>query len=347
MTKITAKFPGRCIKCNKAIAVGEWIYWTKATGKRGQAWHEACEGATQQAADSPELPPDAPPEPPKALEPEPEPIAPITVPARPLRTLSDELAMAHPLFPTLLAMLESGANVYLNGAPGAGKSHAAMQAADVLERPYRYISLSPQSMPSLLTGYMDAQGRYVRTGFRDVYEHGGVFCIDEVDNANANLLASLNSALANGCAEFPDAQVDRHPLCVVIATGNTAGNGPTLAFPERRPLDRAFRDRFVFLAWAYAPDHERAIARTIVGDAGTALAEAWAAWVHAVRDYCATAYPALTCSPRAIYAGVRLLDALDTHEVADAVLFQGVADSAVKAKILTACPLPNIERVVS
>lgn len=253
------------------------------------------------------------------------------------------------MFPILRAIVESGANVYVHDAPGSGKSHAAAALADILERPYRYVSLSPQSMPSLLLGYMDAQGRYVRTGFRDVYEFGGIFCIDEADNANANLLASLNSALANGCAEFPDAQVERHAECVIIATGNTPGNGPTLAFPERRPLDRAFRDRFVFLPWPYCTEHEVALARRIAEARSlpVALAETWAAWVHAVRAYCAQAYPALTCSPRSIYAAIPLLASLDVETVASATLFQGLADATVRGKILAACPLPAIERVAA
>ncbi len=247
---------------------------------------------------------------------------------------------AHPQFAALTVYATTGKrNAYVWGAPGAGKSHAAKALAEVLGIAFRYVSLSPQSMPSVLLGYCDAQGRYVSTGFRHCYQFGGVFCIDEVDNASANLLATLNSALANGTAEFPDGQVTRHPDCIVIATGNTPGFGPTLAFPERRPLDRAFRDRFKFLRWQYAPDHERSLARAIASE--HEVADAWCDWVHAVRDYAASAYPALTCSPRAIYEGVELLAHADVADVAEATLFQGT-ESGVVAKILSACPLPKI-----
>jgi len=250
---------------------------------------------------------------------------------------------AHPQFASLLTMVEACRNVYTHGAPGAGKSYASASVAQALGLDYRYASLTPMAMPSLLTGYMDAQGRYVSTDFRHVYEHGGVFAIDEADNANANLLASLNSALANGLASFPDGMIARHPDCVVIATGNTPGMGPTIAFPERRPLDRAFRDRFAFLAWTYAPEHERTIARGMLPDFPDA-ADAWAQWVHAVRAYCATDYPALTCSPRAIYSGVAMLGrgGLSLRMIADAALFQGI-EGAVASKILAACPMPAIK----
>lgn len=248
---------------------------------------------------------------------------------------------AHPQFATLATMADCAPRcVYLHGSPGAGKSYAARKVATSRTLPYRYVSLSPQSMPTLLFGYMDAQGRYVSTAFRQAYERGGVICIDEVDNANANLLASLNGALANGRAEFPDGMVDRHPDCIVIATGNTAGFGPTLAFPERRPLDRAFRDRFTFLAWQYAPAHEKAIARSLT--ANRALADAWTSYIHAVRTYAAKAYPALTCSPRSIYAGIPLLArGLAPAEVAESTLFQGI-EAGVIAKITAACPLPTV-----
>jgi hypothetical protein len=99
-------------------------------------------------------------------------------------------------------------------------------------------------------------------------------------------------------------------------------------------------DRFAFLRWQYAPDHERAIARTLTHDAEAC--DAWAAWVHAVREYAATAYPALTCSPRSIYAGVALLGRMPVAEVAEATLFQGI-EAGVVAKITAACPLPSIK----
>jgi len=245
----------------------------------------------------------------------------------------------HPLFELLLKLTSVRQHVYLWGAPGGGKSHAAHAAATALGLTYRYVSLSPQSMPSLLTGYMDAHGRYVRTAFRECYEHGGIFCIDEVDNCNGALLASLNSALANGMAEFPDAQIPRHPDCVIVATGNTPGMGGTLSFPERRALDLAFRDRFAFVEWIYAPKWEKAVVRTMHPSADAA--ETWCGWVLAVRKWCAKEYPALCCSPRASFKGAALLGMFDLEQIAEMVLFQGI-DPAVKSKVLDSIPLPAI-----
>lgn len=374
--EMVSKYPnGRCKKCNGGIAQGELIIWIRNGDRRGRgsAYHITCEPTStepsvpieetpevSEVSEAPEVKtvrPKVSDDPTldmlaRALLPRLEALGIETGPREVKTTVRHDVYVtrpdaptvivndAHPQFDTLLAMVAARQNAYTWGAPGAGKSHAAMEVARVLDRPFRSVSLSPQSMPSLLFGYMDAKGSYVSTGFRHMYEQGGVLCIDEVDNANANLLASLNSALANGLAEFPDAQVKRHPDCIVIATGNTPGFGPTLAFPERRPLDRAFRDRFAFLRWHYAPDHERTVARTLTND-GDAC-EAWATWIHEVRAYAATAYPALTCSPRSIYAGVTLLGRMPVAEVAESTLFQGIEDG-VSAKILAACPLPAIK----
>lgn len=251
--------------------------------------------------------------------------------------------MPHRMFGTMCKMLcaaDSSRNVYLHGAPGAGKSFSGSALAAALDVSYRYTSLCPLSMPSIIVGYMDANGRYISTPFRDCWEHGGVYGIDEVDNANAMTLTMLNNALSLGICEFPDgAQVKRHPKCYIISTGNTCGNGPTAAFPERRALDNAFRTRFMFLAWDYDKAHERKIAKSIGTD--EALSDAWCKWVHDVRDYTADAFKALTCSPRAIYAGIALLTSLPVPLVAEAVLFQGT-EAGVVARIVEAVPYPEV-----
>ena len=78
-----------------------------------------------------------------------------------------------------------------------------------------------------LTGFVDAEGRTVRTAFRDAYEHGGLFLWDEVDASAANALVAFNQALANDSFPFPDGMVDRHPDFLAIAAANTYGTGAT------------------------------------------------------------------------------------------------------------------------
>ncbi len=100
MREMVAKYPGRCSKCAKAINVGEAILWTKETGKRGTAWHKACEAGGAQTPESQDVPPTET-SVPEARAPEPEPTPePVRVTARPLRPMGET---DHPLFPVLAA----------------------------------------------------------------------------------------------------------------------------------------------------------------------------------------------------------------------------------------------------
>lgn len=249
---------------------------------------------------------------------------------------------AHPQTALVLTALSTEPRcVYLHGDPGGGKSYVASQLAKALHVPFYSLSLSPMSMPSLLTGYMDATGKYVTSSYRQAYEHGGVLCIDECDNTNGNLLATMNDALSNGACGFPDTMVRMHPKFYVIGTGNTPGYGGTDAFPDRRPLDTAFRDRFKFIEWQYDRDHERAVAWAMDSENIDAI-DAWVSWVHRVRDFATAQCPDVKATPRAIYSAVPLLGRVPTATLADMVLFKAV-DAAMRARVLEACPLPSIE----
>lgn len=249
---------------------------------------------------------------------------------------------AHPLTALVLNALTSDPRcVYLYGDPGGGKSYVAAQLAKVLNVPFYSLSLSPMSMPSLLMGYMDAHGKYSTSAFRMAYENGGVLCIDECDNTNGNLLATMNDALANGACGFPDGMVRMHPKFYVIGTGNTPGYGGTDAFPDRRALDTAFRDRFKFIEWTYDRDHERAVAWAMDSENIDAI-DAWVSWVHAVRTFAQANCPEIHATPRAIYSAVPLLGRLNVATVANMVLFKG-CDVAMRERVLSACPLPSIE----
>jgi cobaltochelatase CobS len=204
----------------------------------------------------------------------------------------------HQLQEDLLMLISLGENVYLWGAPGSGKSTAAKKCAEALNLRWGYIALNPQTPESRLIGYMDAKGSYVRSLFRDVYENGGVFCIDEMDNASAGLVTTLNSGLENGHMAFPDDVIARHQDFVLVATGNTNGKGGNAMFPERRPFDAAFSERFVFLRWEYDENLEHALTM-----AHNPNASGWLMWVRQVRDYCAQELPARSGVPPRCHQG--------------------------------------------
>lgn len=249
---------------------------------------------------------------------------------------------AHYDMPKLLYLIGKRKHAYLWGPPGAGKSHAAAQAAHALGLGYGYISLNPQTPESRLLGFIDATGQYRATPFYAAYKDGGVFCIDELDNAHPALLNTLNGMLENGLAAFPCGMVERHPDFVLVATGNTNGRGGNIHFPERRALDSAFAERFVFLNWEYDTHLERRLTL-----AANENAKPWLTWVRQARKFVLdNGIPKLFITPRAAIRGAELLkdSGWTLAAIAESVVFKGVGVD-VTTKVLARCPLPVVENV--
>jgi hypothetical protein len=379
MAIFKARYRGRCAMCHGAIAPGNLISWSRR--HRGIVYHAQCAPDKPPAyATEPEPQPDTQPEPepqpkPDTQHPECEAahrilgdgllgcinridaveqrIAAAEAELRAQRTVTVQIPTrddtpavtvehAHHMLPRLLELVASGQHVYLWGPPGSGKSAAAVQAAKALSRRYGYISLNPQTFESRLVGARTAGGDYVDTEFVRCYKDGGVFCIDELDNAHPSLLNTLNGLLesdadGNGRGAFPCGMVERHPGFVCVATGNTNGRGGDRQFPERRALDVAFAERFVFLYWPY----DEALEQHLVLQANP-NAEPWLTWILRVRQYVADNGLRLIVSPRASVRGARLLRETNwsVRDIADAVLFKGFDSDSVDA-ILTAHPLPE------
>lgn len=251
--------------------------------------------------------------------------------------LKKEMTGVHKLFGKLMYLIQKGHHVYLWGPPGSGKSTAAQQCAEALGRKFAYISLNPQTPESKILGYMDAGGTYRKTPFFECYVEGGVFCIDEQDNASPALLTTLNSLLENGHGAFPHGIFKRSPEFVLVSTGNTNGRGANPMFPERRPFDSAFSERFTFMKWPYDQNLEKAIAKAINRDA-----QPWIEWVFKTREHCFVHHPRVLLSPRATFKGADYMkdDTLSMAEIAEMVVFKGV-DADTSSKILVAFPLPE------
>jgi len=164
-----------------------------------------------------------------------------------LQQFVDRAKPSHYHTPLVRAALQADVPIWLHGEAGSGKSTAGEQAANSLGLPFRSISLGPTTSKSDLMGYRDATGNYHSTAYREVYENGGVFMFDEIDNGSASILTILNSALANGHGEFPDSRVPRHETARFIASANTIGRGATSEYVGRAPIDAATIDRFAFI----------------------------------------------------------------------------------------------------
>ncbi len=209
----------------------------------------------------------------------------------------------HAALADVLCALASGEHVMMVGPAGTGKSTIAHQASTALDRPFYAISLSPQTPASSLLGYQDANGRYVRSLFREAYECGGVFLFDEIDNGHPSILAVMNSALSNGTMAFPDGMVERHPTFLCVASANTYGRGADRQYVGRSPIDAATLDRFTVLDVGYDLALEDALAAATGYDAWPKVAGI----VRALRANAEGAQMTVVCSPRATVGMCRLL----------------------------------------
>ena len=224
--------------------------------------------------------------------------------------------------PRILKYLAAGVNVYLHGPAGSGKTTAARQCANALGQKF-YFAAKVES-EYLLLGFRDAKGEAVRTPFREAYEHGGLFLLDELDASSPGAIVALNAALANGVCPFPDGTIARHADFRCIAAGNTTLSGSSRQYTGRNQLDAASVDRFAFIEFGYDEVLERSLASNAV----------WCDYVQQVRKaVLARGLPKLV-TPRATLDGCTLLAAGDTWEnVEQACIWKGLdADTVAQIK---------------
>lgn len=232
-----------------------------------------------------------------------------------------KLDVAHNALPDLVTMVVAGTFPMLVGPAGSGKTTLAEQVATVLKRKF-YLESRVTSEFKLL-GFIDAAGHVVRTQFREAYEHGGVFLLDEVDASDPDALTAFNSALANGMAAFPDALVRRHEDFVAIAAGNTFGRGADRQYVGRNQLDAATLDRFVIIE----VDYDEMLELELSGDVE------WARYVQKVRKAIDLEKVRHICSPRASIMGAKLLAAgMERPKVEEAVVWKGL-DGAQRSRV--------------
>lgn len=186
-------------------------------------------------------------------------------------------------------------NVWLTGPAGSGKTTAASACATALGLPYYFTGALDN--PYGLLGFTDANGKTVRTPFREAYETGGVFLFDEIDACSPNAVLAFNAALANGHCAFPDGIIARHKDFVCVAAANTWGLGATNDYVGRMKQDAAFNDRFVQLNW----DIDENLETETCGN------PTWAKHVQSVRSKVKALGIKVVVSPRASYFGAGLL----------------------------------------
>lgn len=226
----------------------------------------------------------------------------------------------HKQFEEILIAVSAKVNIALVGPAGSGKTTAVHKAADALGLPFYSKSVSSHTSPHEFFGYQDANGKYVRTLFRESYENGGVFLLDEFDAGNPNVLAALNQATANGSCAFADGMIEKHEDFIIVMAGNTFGHGATIEYVGRNKIDAATLDRFAFINFQYDEDLELELSTN----------KAWCKKVQALRGIIEAKKIRTIISPRATFNGERLLAAgMSEDKVLDLVIFKGLETDEV------------------
>ena len=155
--------------------------------------------------------------------------------------------------------IENNIPVYLYGTPGTGKTETIIKIADKLGKEIVTQSVSPLATKGEFFGFMSIDGKsYVRTVFREAYEKGKVFLLDEMDLLSPSLSPVLNQSLSQDWLTFPDGIVKKHRNFLFCGTGNTNGK-PKEGFSGRQPIDNSFIDRFLCIEWFLDEQLERDI----------------------------------------------------------------------------------------
>lgn len=229
---------------------------------------------------------------------------------------------AHKALPDVLMAVVAGVSPFLVGPAGSGKTTMGEQIAAALKLKF-YMAARVTSEYKLI-GFTDANGKVVRTQFRDAYENGGVFLFDEVDASDPDALTAFNAALANGMGDFPDGMIRRHKDFHAIAAGNTFGRGADRQYVGRNQLDAATLDRFTTMEVDYDEDLERQLAPNLE----------WTKWCQKVRKAIELEKVRHIVSPRASIAGGKLLAAgMERAKVENSVVWKGL-DTAQRERVI-------------
>lgn len=212
----------------------------------------------------------------------------------------------HKLHDEVKEVLELGIGCLVFGPAGSGKTTLAKNVAEDLGIPFRMNGAIGKEHK--LFGFIDANGKYHSTEFRDAFENGGLYLFDEIDASNPQVLLTLNSALANGICDFPDKTLKMHPEFRFIASANTNGNGATAQYSARNQLDGATKDRFMVFKSEYDDGLTLSIIKSMVPNPeDLELALEWNNKVLQIRKICKKQSIDLILSPRASFIGVRCL----------------------------------------
>lgn len=160
----------------------------------------------------------------------------------------------HNVFDKVLKYVLIKEPVMLVGPTGCGKTYIFEQISEILNlRLYDLGFVSDEY--TIIRGYNDANGNFVKTPFYDALKNGGICLFDEIDNSESKALIELHKVIDGSGYRpyiFPNGEeVYPHPNFTVVATSNTWGDGQDRNYVAREKLDKATLGRFTRLKFDY------------------------------------------------------------------------------------------------
>lgn len=237
-------------------------------------------------------------------------------------------------------LVQQKTSFYLYGSAGTGKTEAILKIAEKQGLTVKSQSVTPLSTKGEFMGFMSVDGkRYVQTPFREAYEKGYVFLLDEMDNISQSLAVSLNQSLSQSVLTFPDTTVKKHKDFLFVGTGNSC-NGSTSEFSSRQKMDASYKDRFLFVEWEFNPELELQLSKN----------ENYTLLIQAIRKACTEYKIQIQVSMRSSISGSKMYSEnkyslLDILEIS---LFKYSLSEDTKNKILTTSYVTEaIEKLLS
>lgn len=168
-----------------------------------------------------------------------------------------------PCFNSILAYAVNGNPVMLTGPAGTGKGFLARQVAKATNAEFFEVNAVKNSYD--LTGFVDANSRFVRTPFYDACKavsegKKAVFLFDEMDCSDPEVLKVFNEALSSLEFTFPNDEHLTFDDLIILCACNTFGTGEDEMYCGEQ-LDASTLDRFVMVHVDYNRKVEMAIAQ--------------------------------------------------------------------------------------
>lgn len=152
----------------------------------------------------------------------------------------------HSKFDMVCQLVYNNLPCYLWGPAGTGKTEMVRSVAKALNLPYYQAAKVTEVFT--LTGFADANGKYVPSDFFRAFTGGGIFLFDEMDASDEESLVAFNAAVSQRVFSFPVVgMVEAHPDFRVVGAGNTGGTGATEEYTGRRSLDASTLNRFFYV----------------------------------------------------------------------------------------------------